>query len=108
MAGWDPEPVLDAQGGLPAEVVCHGLALGLAPAKAASGRPRLCVRPSFAAAGTATAAVDRAWFTGVERIASTQKAQETPGHAVAPLSTSVCLVDCAWIEVPTELDKDAA
>jgi hypothetical protein len=108
MTGWDPEPVLDEQGRLPADVVCHGLALGLTPAAASSHRPRLRLRPSFAPADAANIAADRVWFRGVEQLTSVLNSQGNAGNGLGPVAAALQLADCAWIEWPAEADKNAA
>jgi hypothetical protein len=108
MTGWDPEPVLDEQNRLPAEVVCHALALGLTPAAASNHLPRLHVRPSFAPAKSSTVIADRVWFTGAEQVASMLSAKESSSRGAGPIAAALHLADYAWIELPAELDKHAA
>jgi hypothetical protein len=103
MTGWDPEPVLDEQNKLQADVVCHGLALGLTPA-ASSHLPRLHVRPSFERAKCSTVAADRAWFSAAEEVARMLRTKETSSRSAAALQ----FADYAWIELPAEVDKNAA
>jgi len=48
--GWDPEPVLDAEGKCLNEPVCHAVALALRPGTSADDRPRLTRRRDPSAA----------------------------------------------------------